>query len=170
MASSVRAPDQQQQQQQQQQHPPCPIPGAASCDERLRGRPVPHPESEVAGNYVVGPKVGVSPVASLGQHLGRRRTQEEEGFSAEEDGSPPFSGGVGREHFLLKMLVMSSDLRFETQDERNGKMLLHTENSLLSLLEGERGVVTRKDFFTEMCAEKEVRRRGSKGLCCCISM
>ena len=37
------------------------------------------------------------------------------------------------------------------QDEKQGKMLLHTEHSLLSLLSGMEGVVQKHDFFTEMC-------------------
>ncbi len=35
------------------------------------------------------------------------------------------------------------------QDEKQGKMLLHTEHSLLSLLEGEEGVVQKHTSFVD---------------------
>ena len=36
------------------------------------------------------------------------------------------------------------------KDERQGKMLLHTENSLLTLLEGEPGVIQKHATFTDI--------------------
>ena len=39
-------------------------------------------------------------------------------------------------------------------------MLLHTEHSLLSLLQGERGVVQKHDFFTEYCLHEENLGKG----------
>ena len=63
--------------------------------------------------------------------------------------------------FQVKLLTLSSIGKTpleETQDERQGKMLLHTEHSLLSLLKGMEGVVQKHDFFTELCLhEEEVR-------------
>ena len=63
----------------------------------------------------------------------------------------------------VKLLTLSSVGKVpleETQDERQGKMLLHTEHSLLSLLKGMEGVVQKHDFFTELCLhEEEVRKR-----------
>ncbi len=45
----------------------------------------------------------------------------------------------------------------ENQDERQGKMLLHTEHSLLNLLQNMPGVIRVHDFFTEACKhESEV--------------
>ena len=51
------------------------------------------------------------------------------------------------------------------QDEKQGKMLLHTEHSLLSLLSGMEGVVQKHDFFTEMCLMEESNPgNGSKSI------
>ena len=58
----------------------------------------------------------------------------------------------------MKLLTLSSVGKFaaeESQDERQGKMLLHTEHSLLSLLKGMDGVVQKHDFFTELCLHEE---------------
>ncbi len=62
--------------------------------------------------------------------------------------------------FQVKLLTLSSVSvgrvpQEETQDERQGKMLLHTEHSLLSLLTGMEGVVQKHDFFTELCLHEE---------------
>ena len=48
----------------------------------------------------------------------------------------------------------------ESQDEKHGKMLLHTEHSLLSLLEGEKGIVQKHDFFTELCLHEQDLGKG----------
>ena len=42
-----------------------------------------------------------------------------------------------------------------SQDERHGKVLMHNEHSLLSLLTGERGVIQMRDFFSEWCLHEE---------------
>ena len=48
----------------------------------------------------------------------------------------------------------------ETHDEKQGKMLLHTEHSLLSLLEGMKGVIAKHDFYTELCLHEELNAQG----------
>ena len=46
-------------------------------------------------------------------------------------------------------------------DERHGKMLLHTEISLLSLLAGVEGVVRMRDVFVDVCEHEQVRKKKS---------
>ena len=63
--------------------------------------------------------------------------------------------------FQLKLLTLSTSRSSalhpkETQDEKQGKMLLHTEHSLLSLLEGMKGVIAKHDFFSELCLHEEL--------------
>lgn len=50
---------------------------------------------------------------------------------------------------MLQILTLLDGEKNEEreQDERQGKMLLHTEYSLLSLLRSEEGVVQHHDFF-----------------------
>jgi serine/threonine-protein kinase 40 len=67
----------------------------------------------------------------------------------------------------VKLLTLSSVGKFgaeESQDERQGKMLLHTEHSLLSLLKGMEGVVQKHDFFTELCLHEEEANRCYKNI------
>ena len=51
-----------------------------------------------------------------------------------------------------------SPAKHETKKERIAKLLMHTEDELLTLLKGERGVVKKHEFFSEMCLHEEVRR------------
>lgn len=46
-------------------------------------------------------------------------------------------------------ILAASFIKRCAQDERQGKMLLHTENSLLSLLEGESGVIQKHATFVD---------------------
>ena len=84
------------------------------------GVAVPPAAARLAGPYLLGPKIGASPVRCIINCLGRRDDR----------------------HFNLKLLTLTSASPTECgQDERNGKMLMHNEHSLLSLLKGERGVI-----------------------------
>ena len=116
---------------------------------RLAGMPV-FPHVRRSGNYLLGPKLGISPVKSIIQCLARREFTQE--------------------YYQLKLLTLSSagssnkgggmSIGEETQDEKQGKMLLHTEHSLLSLLDGMEGVIRKHDFFTEFCLHEEDVGRG----------
>ena len=75
-----------------------------------------------------------SPVKSITHYLGRR------------DGTDKY--------FLLKILSLTMGGK-ETQDERQGKMLLHTEHSLLSLLQGVAGVVQCHQTFMDTTLQEE---------------
>ena len=75
-----------------------------------------------------------SPVKSITHYLGRR------------DGTDKY--------YLLKILSLTMGGK-ETQDERQGKMLLHTEHSLLSLLQGVGGVVQCHHTFMDTALQEE---------------
>ncbi|KAG8230486.1 hypothetical protein J437_LFUL013528 [Ladona fulva] len=98
-----------------------------------------------AGPYLLGPTLGTSPVQSIVQCLARR------------EGTDSF--------YTLKILTLRGshefennsnelDLEEETQDDRQGKMLLHTEHSLLSLLHDQEGVIHHHDFFKDYALEE----------------
>ncbi|XP_027004804.2 serine/threonine-protein kinase 40 isoform X2 [Tachysurus fulvidraco] len=88
-----------------------------------------------AGPFVLGPRLGNSPVQSIVQCLARK------------DGTDDF--------YQLKILTLEerADSSGETQEERQGKMLLHTEYSLLSLLHNQDGVVHHHGLFQDRSCE-----------------
>jgi len=99
----------------------------------LAGTPV-KPHVRRAGQYLIGPKLGISPVKCIQHCLGRK------------DGTDRY--------YLLKILHLGIGTK-ETQDERQGKMLLHTENSLLTLLEAQPGVIQKHATFTDIAFQEE---------------
>lgn len=86
-----------------------------------------------AGPYLLGPRVGNSPVSSIVQCL------------AKLEGTDEF--------YTMKILTLK-DPTEEKQDDVQGKMLMHTEFSLLSLLQGEPGVVQMHRFFQDEAYEQ----------------
>ncbi|NXH19859.1 STK40 kinase, partial [Bucco capensis] len=88
-----------------------------------------------AGPFILGPRLGNSPVPSIVQCLARK------------DGTDDF--------YQLKILTLEErgDKGIETQEERQGKMLLHTEYSLLSLLHSQEGVVHHHGLFQDRACE-----------------
>jgi len=107
---------------------------------RLADTPVP-PHVRRAGDYLIGPKLGASPVKSISHCLGRK------------DGTDKY--------YMLKILSLVLNAK-ESQDERQGKMLLHTEHSLLSLLQGVRGVVQSHHTFMDTVLQEEDGRYTGK--------
>lgn len=87
-----------------------------------------------AGPYLLGPRLGNSPVMSIVQCLARK------------EGTDDF--------FMLKILTLR-DAGEETQDDRQGKMLLHTEYSLLSLLRNQEGVIHHYGLFKDDAMEEK---------------
>ncbi|XP_058051861.1 serine/threonine-protein kinase 40 isoform X2 [Ahaetulla prasina] len=88
-----------------------------------------------AGPFILGPRLGNSSVPSIVQCLARK------------DGTDDF--------YQLKILTLEdkNDHGTETQEERQGKMLLHTEFSLLSLLHNQDGVVHHHGLFQDRTCE-----------------
>lgn len=87
-----------------------------------------------AGPYLLGPRLGNSPVKSIVQCLARKEDTDE--------------------FYSLKVLTLQ-DPDEETQDDRQGKMLLHTEYSLLSLLRNQDGVVHHHGLFKDEALEEK---------------
>lgn len=85
-----------------------------------------------AGPYLLGPKLGTSPVCSITQCL------------AKKEGTDEF--------YTIKVLIIK-DPEEETQEDRQGKMLLHTEYSLLSMLHDQDGVVHHHGIFKDRAWE-----------------
>ena len=107
---------------------------------RLAGTRV-QPHVRRAGDFLIGPKLCGSPVKSITHFLGRR------------DGTDKY--------YLLKILSLTIGGR-ESQDERQGKMLLHTEYSLLSLLAGVKGVVQCHNTFMDNSLQEDEGRYTGK--------
>ncbi|KAK0162359.1 hypothetical protein PV327_008703 [Microctonus hyperodae] len=82
-----------------------------------------------AGPYILGPAIGTSPVKSIVQCLARKSGTDK--------------------YYTIKILTLKDDNEYETQDDRQGKMLLHAEYSLLSLLQNQDGVVHHHGFFKD---------------------
>ncbi|XP_057373059.1 serine/threonine-protein kinase 40-like isoform X1 [Daphnia carinata] len=97
-------------------------------------------EVKRAGPFVIGPRLGNSPVRSITQCLARKSKTDE--------------------FYTLKMLIMKS-LNEETQDEKQGKMLLLTEYSLLSLLHDQPGVIHHHGFFKDLAYEEQELQNGT---------
>lgn len=91
------------------------------------GTPVPDKHVRKAGPYLLGPKLGPSPVKSIVQCLARKEKTDE--------------------FYQIKILTLRNEGQTETQDDRQGKMLLHTEYSLLSLLKDQDGVIHHHGLF-----------------------
>lgn len=85
-----------------------------------------------AGPYLLGPKLGTSPVCSITQCL------------AKKEGTDEF--------YTIKVLIIKCP-EAETQEDRQGKMLLHTEYSLLSMLHDQDGVVHHHGIFKDRAWE-----------------
>lgn len=97
------------------------------------GTPVSMKKVKRAGPYLLGPTLGNSPVKSIVQCLARL------------EGTDQF--------YTLKILTLKYP-GDESQDDRQGKMLLHTEYSLLSLLHDQENVVHHHGFFKDLALEE----------------
>jgi len=82
-----------------------------------------------AGPYLIGPRLGTSPVRSIVQCLARKEHTDD--------------------FYNLKILTEDNSSDKASQDTQQGRMLLHTEYSLLSLLHDQPGVVHHHGLFTD---------------------
>lgn len=92
------------------------------------GTPVKMNTVRKAGPYLLGPKLGTSPVCSITQCLAKKEDTDE--------------------FYTIKVLIIKCPEE-ETQEDRQGKMLLHTEYSLLSMLHDQDGVVHHHGIFKD---------------------
>lgn len=83
---------------------------------------------------MLGPRIGSSPVRSIVQVLARKEHTDD--------------------FYTLKILTLE-DPEKETQDDRQGKMLMHTEFSLLSLLRDQDGIVHHHGLFKDEALEEQ---------------
>lgn len=97
------------------------------------GSPVSTKSVKRAGPYLLGPTLGNSPVKSIVQCLARLEGTEK--------------------YYTLKILTLKNPEE-ESQDDRQGKMLLHTEYSLLSLLHDQENVIHHHGFFKDRALEE----------------
>ncbi|KAJ2954643.1 hypothetical protein O0L34_g2938 [Tuta absoluta] len=104
------------------------------------GTPVSENYVRKAGPYLLGPKLGPSPVKSIVQCLARKERTDE--------------------FYQIKILTLRNEGQPETQDDRQGKMLLHTEYSLLSLLKDQEGVIHHHGLFKDHALEEVPNPRG----------
>ncbi|XP_023936185.1 serine/threonine-protein kinase 40 [Bicyclus anynana] len=98
------------------------------------GTVVPEKHVRKAGPYLLGPKLGPSPVKSIVQCLARKEKTDD--------------------FYQIKILSLRNEGQVETQDDRQGKMLLHTEYSLLSLLKDQDGVIHHHGLFKDHALEE----------------
>ncbi|KAJ8669288.1 hypothetical protein QAD02_000547 [Eretmocerus hayati] len=114
---------------------------ASDLDIPKPGTPVCPKAVKKAGPFVFGPLIGSSPVQSITQCL------------AKKEGTDKF--------YTIKILTLKDSMEHETQDDRQGKMLLHSEYSLLSLLQNQDGVVHHHGFFKDCALEEKLTPSGS---------
>ncbi|XP_004591634.1 serine/threonine-protein kinase 40 [Ochotona princeps] len=109
--------------------------GETSARAKALGSGIAGNNAKRAGPFILGPRLGNSPVPSIVQCLARK------------DGTDDF--------YQLKILTLEErgDQGIESQEERQGKMLLHTEYSLLSLLHTQDGVVHHHGLFQDRTCE-----------------
>lgn len=87
-----------------------------------------------AGPYLLGPRIGSSPVRSIVQCLARKE---------------------GTDNFYTLKILTLEDASRQRQDDRQGKMLIHTEYSLLCLLKNQDGVVHHHGLFKDEAWEEK---------------
>ncbi|KAI1296566.1 Serine/threonine-protein kinase 40 [Halotydeus destructor] len=91
-----------------------------------------------AGQYVLGNVMGSSPVKSIVQVLSRLKND------------------VQDKYYVIKILTLPEDNQTESQDDRQGRMLIHTEFSLLSLLTDMEGVIRLRELFKDDAWEEVI--------------
>ncbi|XP_075410094.1 serine/threonine-protein kinase 40 isoform X3 [Tenrec ecaudatus] len=113
--------------------------GETSAKVKALGSGISGNHAKRAGPFILGPRLGNSPVPSIVQCLARK------------DGTDDF--------YQLKILTLEErgDQGLESQEERQGKMLLHTEYSLLSLLHTQDGVVHHHGLFQKNIVHRDLK-------------
>ncbi|KAF0298939.1 Serine/threonine-protein kinase 40 [Amphibalanus amphitrite] len=92
------------------------------------------------GPFILGPVLGNSPVKSIVHYLARQEKTDK--------------------FFTVKILSLKPPSE-EKQDDRLGKMLLHTEYSLLTLLRGQQGVIQHHGLYKDIALEEVDTSRGT---------
>jgi len=87
-----------------------------------------------AGPYLLGPKMGNSPVKCMNLCLARKE--------------------MTNEFYNLKIVNLKKSPKEDTLDDQQGKILLHTEYTLLSYLKGQKGIVQQHGIFRDVADEE----------------
>lgn len=93
---------------------------------RIRKKPNSFTLENRIGPYLIGPQIGTSPVKSITQYLVRKENTYK--------------------YYMAKVLSMNCS----TNDNKSGRMLLHSENSILTLLKNHPGVVQHRGFHKDV--------------------
>ncbi|XP_055696767.1 serine/threonine-protein kinase dst2-like isoform X2 [Phlebotomus papatasi] len=101
------------------------------------GTPVNRKVMKRAGPYILGPKLGNGPVESIAQYLARKENTGD--------------------YYQLKILVLNSNPGCvkSLEDEKQGKLLLHSEYQLLTMLQNEEGIIRSHELFSDIAFEEE---------------
>lgn len=110
---------------------------ARNENELLPGTLVDSRSLKKAGPYILGQILGNSPVKSVVHCLARKLDDPEETY------------------YSIKILNLQ-DPDKETQDDKQGKMLLHTEFNLLSALKDQEGVIHHHGLFKDEAWEEKL--------------
>ncbi|GAB0095690.1 Serine/threonine-protein kinase 40 [Sergentomyia squamirostris] len=101
------------------------------------GTPVNRKVMKRAGPYILGPKLGNGPVESIAQYLARKENTGD--------------------YYQLKILVLNANPGCvkSLEDEKQGKLLLHSEYQLLTMLQNEEGIIRSYELFSDIAFEEE---------------
>ncbi|XP_059610192.1 uncharacterized protein LOC132257343 [Phlebotomus argentipes] len=101
------------------------------------GTPVNRKIMKRAGPYILGPKLGNGPVESIAQYLARKENTGD--------------------YYQLKILVLNAQPGCvkSQEDEKQGKLLLHSEYQLLTMLQNEEGIIRSHELFSDIAFEEE---------------
>uniref|UniRef100_A0A182Y0F5 Serine/threonine-protein kinase 40 n=1 Tax=Anopheles stephensi TaxID=30069 RepID=A0A182Y0F5_ANOST len=113
----------------------CEIPRYGTLVERKRCRK--------AGDFVLGYELGTSPGVPQTQYLARKQGTNE--------------------FYLLKILSFDPETEIVDKETLQGKVLLHNEFTLLSMLDDLDGVIHQHGFFSDYAFEERQIERGNDG-------
>ncbi|KFB52452.1 AGAP008948-PA-like protein [Anopheles sinensis] len=104
------------------------------CEIPRYGTPVERKHCRKAGDYVIGHELGTSPGVPQTQYLARKQGTDE--------------------YYLLKILSFDPETEIVDKEALQGKVLLHNEYTLLSMLDDLDGVIHQHGFFSDYAFEE----------------
>ncbi|EAA14781.4 AGAP008948-PA [Anopheles gambiae str. PEST] len=104
------------------------------CEIPRYGTPVERKRCRKAGDFVIGYELGTSPGVPQTQYLARRQGTNE--------------------FYLLKILSFDPETEIVDKETLQGKVLLHNEFTLLSMLDDLEGVIHQHGFFSDYAFEE----------------
>ncbi|XP_058123954.1 uncharacterized protein LOC131293361 [Anopheles ziemanni] len=110
------------------------------CEIPRYGTPVERKHCRKAGDYVIGHELGTSPGVPQTQYLARKQGTDE--------------------YYLLKILSFDPETEIVDKEALQGKVLLHNEYTLLSMLDDLDGVIHQHGFFSDYAFEERQIENG----------